>query len=237
MPDISLDTILERIRNTFEVSFEPLAVDEHTLDVLTIQNMTRHLDGLIARKAIHDPLRDLPLWAKVWPASFVLGRFLRRLEPEGKRLLELGAGCGVTSLVAARYGFSHISISDVNSEALDFAQANVVQNALQEHIDVRRIDITGANEAVQDFEMIVGSEILYLEALHRPLIKFFSRHLARHENACAVLCTDMARRQARFFKQAEKQFRIEEHKVGIRSHAEDGTEKRQLFLIHTLVRR
>ena len=85
-----LDQILADIRKTFDVDFVPLQLDDGQLEVLNINNMQSHLDGLLARHAIHDPLKDLPLWAKVWPGSFVLGRFLRKLEPEGKTMLELG---------------------------------------------------------------------------------------------------------------------------------------------------
>ena len=75
-----LDQILADIRKTFDVDFVPLQLDDGQLEVLNINNMQSHLDGLLARHAIHDPLKDLPLWAKVWPGSFVLGRFLRKLE-------------------------------------------------------------------------------------------------------------------------------------------------------------
>ena len=74
-----LDQILADIRKTFDVDFVPLQLDDGRLEVLNINNMQSHLDGLLARHAIHDPLKDLPLWAKVWPGSFVLGRFLRKL--------------------------------------------------------------------------------------------------------------------------------------------------------------
>ena len=119
-----LESLLERIRTDFEVDFEPLHVDENPLEVLSIQNMSAHLDKLLQRKAIHDPLKDLPLWAKLWPGSFVLGRLLRKYEPQGKSLLELGAGCGALSLVAARYGFGRVVLSDVVEQALRFARAN-----------------------------------------------------------------------------------------------------------------
>ena len=56
-----LETLLERIRTDFDVEFEPLHVDENPLEVLSIQNMSAHLDKLLQRKAIHDPLKDLPL--------------------------------------------------------------------------------------------------------------------------------------------------------------------------------
>ena len=98
-----LDNILAVIRADFDVDFEPLQVDENPLHILSINNMQSHLDRLLQKRAIRDPLKDLPLWAKVWPGSFVLGRLLRKYEPQGKSLLELGAGCGVLSLVAATW--------------------------------------------------------------------------------------------------------------------------------------
>ena len=113
-PAPALDDLLARIRTTFDVDFEPLVIDDLTLEVLSIRNMQAYLDGMLARKAIRNPLKDLPLWAKVWPASFVLGRYLRHFAPQGKRLLELGAGCGTLSLVAAHYGFARIICTDIS---------------------------------------------------------------------------------------------------------------------------
>ena len=118
MTQITLEEVLAEVRTRFDVSFEQMNVDGAPLEVLSIRNMTQHLDSLIARKAIHNPLKDLPLWAKVWPASFVLGRYLRKLDPEGKTLLEIGAGCGITGCIAARYGFSRVIVSDIVEDAL-----------------------------------------------------------------------------------------------------------------------
>ena len=41
------------------------------------------------------------------------------------------------------------------------------------------------------FDLMAASEILYLDALHRPLVKFVDRHLA--PGGKALFCTDMAR--------------------------------------------
>ena len=110
-----LDLLLQKICTDFTVEFEPLHVDDTVLEVLAIRNMQAHVDKLLQRKAIRNPLKDLPLWAKIWPGSFVLGRFLRKYAPEGKSLLELGSGCGVLSLIAARYGFSRILLTRVDN--------------------------------------------------------------------------------------------------------------------------
>lgn len=236
-PDMAaLDAVLALVRQRFDVDFEPLDVDGTPLYVLNVRNMTEHIDGLLARKNIRDPLRDLPLWAKVWPASFVLGRYLRKLEPQGKRLLEIGAGCGVTGCIASRYGFASVCISDVVEDALNFARANVLRNTLQEIVTVRRVDITAQGTQGLDgaFDCIAGSEVLYLEDLHRPLLKFTARHLA--PGGKAVFCTDIARRQPRFFKLAAREFAVAEHMVGVRSVNEQGEEERRVYAIHTLER-
>ena len=48
-----LAALLERIRADFEVGFEPLQVDENPLQVLSIRNMSAHLDKLLHSHAIH----------------------------------------------------------------------------------------------------------------------------------------------------------------------------------------
>ncbi len=234
MTNTALDALLDQIQQKFSVDFEPLQVDDSPLQVLSITNMTEHLDKLIDNKAIHNPLKDLPLWAKVWPASFVLGRYLRKLAPEGKTLLELGAGCGTLGLLASRYGFSSVCISDIVPDALLFAKANVLKNNLENVVHVRHVDITDSRASLGNtrFDMIAASEILYLEELHRPLTKCLQRHL--NTGGKAILCTDMARKRPRFFKQAEKLFTIQELLVGVRGTSADGEEEKRVYALHIL---
>ena len=235
--EAELEALLERIRADFEVEFEPLQVDEDPIQMLSIRNMNAHLDKLLQRKAIHDPLKDLPLWAKVWPGSFVLGRLLRKYEPEGKSLLELGAGCGALSLVAARYGFARIVLSDVVEEALRFARANVLRNRLDDRIEVTHLDVTAPGRDPRftgGVDIIAASEILYLDDLHRPLIKFVDRHLA--PGGKAFFCTDIARAKPHFAKLAAKTFKITEGRIGVKSCDESGEEQRRLYSILILER-
>ncbi len=226
-----LERLLAKARERYEVEFETLTVDDAPLEILQIRNMVGHLDRLIAANAIKDPLRDLPLWAKIWPASFLLGRFLRKLDPAGKSLLEIGAGCGVTGLIAARYGFARVTITDVNDDALLFARINVLRNGLADRVEVRRCDITAARLADR-YDVVAGAEILYLEDLHRPLAKFLARHVA--PGGQAMLCTDKRRKAAHFLKLAGRDFDVAEQPVGVKSTGDDGQEERRLFLVHRL---
>lgn len=227
-----LTEILEDIRKKWDVDFEPLDVDGTRYEVLTIHNMAARLDQLAVAHAIEQPLRDLPLWAKVWPGSLVLGRFLRKFEPEGKSLLELGCGMGALSLVAARYGFRSITATDVDRDALNFTMAHVLKNGLENRISVQFLDVTAPPEKLPTFDFIAASELLYLDDLHRPLLKFLERGLV--SGGRAFFCTDIARLKPRFQKLAEKylsRFHIQEGKIGLKCADPNGNEERRIFSI------
>lgn len=223
-----LDDILREIKKNFSVEFSPLQLDDHSIDILSIQNMPEYLDKLIAKSAIQEPLRDLPLWAKPWPGAMILGRFLRRFEPQNKSLLELGCGMGILSLSAAQYGFRQILASDNNPMALNFAKANIIKNNLEDKIKTSLLDVT-ASHLPEDkkFDIIAASELLYLDALHRPLLKFISRHMAPEGKA--IFCTDMARDKPAFAKLAARKFSMQEGKIAVK--ASDGEKRAYNILI------
>lgn len=218
-PAGQLDSLLAGIRQTFEVDFEPLAVDGEELRILDIKNMESHLDRLLAKGAVQSPLRDLPLWAKLWPGSIILGRFLRHFEPQGKTLLELGCGMAGLSLVAARHGFDHILATDMEPAAINFAKANILANNLQDRIEARLLDICSAGSFAGQFDLVAASELLYLDSLHRPLLKFIRKRLA--PGGKALFCTDLARLKPRFQKLASDDFNIAERRIAM-----SGAEKR-----------
>lgn len=221
--------ILARISQKWQVAAEPLAVDGAVYQILAIQNMPEHLDRLAAAKAIGQPLRDLPLWAAVWPGSLVLGRFLRKFAPQGKTLLDLGCGMGALSLVASAYGFAHITAADVNADALDFAAFHMLKNGLGHLVDVLHVDIAAPRQHLPVYDIIAASELLYLDDLHRPLLKFLQGHL--RAGGKAIFCTDMARQKPRFQKLAAKNFAVTEGKIGVKSTDADGAETRRIYSI------
>ena len=150
---------------------------------------------------------------------------------QGRILLDIGAGCGVSGLIAARYGVSRVIISDVNEDALLFAKANILRNGLSELVEVRCVDIR-ETLLEERFDLILASEILYLEELHRPILKFLAKHL--FPGGKAVLCTDLARSKKRFFKLAARDFSIQEQKIGIRTTDDEGKEERRVYQLHFL---
>ena len=239
--DAGLDDLLALAGKKYALEFEPVSAAGVTLHILKIADMRERLDRAIIQNALDDALNTLPLWAKIWPASLILGHVLRHL-PQGRRnFLEIGAGCGVTGLIAAALGFEQVCISDVNEDALLFARINILKNGLQGRAEVRRVDLQ-SDTLGQRFSVIAGSEILYLEHLYNPLLTFLKRHLAAPAAGQALpqvlLATDHQRKAESFFTLAEKAFRVEHRQIGARETLPTSYDaprpERHLITVHRL---
>ena len=236
-PNESLQDLLDLARAKYSVDFEPVMVGGITLQVLQITDMKERLDRAIAENALADALNTLPLWAKVWPSSVMLGHLLSNAPAMKHGTLEIGAGCGLAGLAAAAFGLGPVCISDINEDALLFARINILRNGLQDRAEVRRVDIAQDN-LKQRFSLILGAEVLYLDHLYRPLVKFIKRHLApadaaQTDNAVpqALLASDHRRKAAPFLKKAEKEFAVSRKQVGIREKTDSDDSRAERHLI------
>jgi predicted nicotinamide N-methyase len=70
----------------------------------------------------------LPYWAELWPAASALAEALPA-DLHGVRVVELGCGLGVPSLVAARRG-ADVVATDWAADAIDLLQTNAERNGI-----------------------------------------------------------------------------------------------------------
>lgn len=227
-----LDELLDLARSRYDVCFEPVTIGERTLEILQIVDLPALIDRLLATDDI-DPMA-LPYWATIWPTSMLLGHFLHHLDPRGGRsLLEIGAGVGICGLFAAAHGFETV-ITDIHPDALLFSRINIVQNGLEDRATAIRADFS-ADRLDRRFDIILGSEVLYLKNLHRGLLKFLLAHLKPDPSAEVLLAKNFHRQAHHFFTLADKEFQIAERVVGYKENtsAENGPE-RKLSHIHRM---
>ncbi len=59
---------------------------------------------------------------------------------KGERVLELGTGCGLLAILAAKAG-AHVVATDINQAALECARANAVKHQVEDRIDFRLGDL------------------------------------------------------------------------------------------------
>ena len=65
----------------------------------------------------------LPYWADLWPSAHVLAEYVARRGVADTRMVELGCGLGLPSIVAAGHG-ADVLATDWYSDALEFVSAN-----------------------------------------------------------------------------------------------------------------
>ena len=147
-----------------ELVEETLRVGRSTLSVLR----PRDPEALLDEEAF---ARDefLPYWAELWPASLDLaGALPARLE--GAKLIELGCGLGIPSLVAANRGADVVAVDWAN-DAVALLRRNAVRNgvSLAAVVDDWRTFSGGA------FDIALAADVLYEQRNVEPLLDLLPR--------------------------------------------------------------
>jgi predicted nicotinamide N-methyase len=110
----------------------------------------------------------LPYWAELWPAGLALARALPD-ELAGVRVVELGCGLGVPSLVAAARG-AGVTAVDWAADAIDLLRENASRNDLTlelVHADWRSFD--------GRFDLALAADVLYEARNVEPLAELLPK--------------------------------------------------------------
>jgi len=116
------------------------------------------------------------LFGVVWPGARLLAGYLAKQDLTGKRVLEIGCGIGLSSLVLHRMGVD-ITASDYHPLAQEFLDRNVLASQLPP-IKYLVGNWTGANPLLGEFDLIIGSDVLYEPAHPAQVSGFIDRHMA-----------------------------------------------------------
>jgi predicted nicotinamide N-methyase len=116
----------------------------------------------------------VPYWSVLWRSGVALGRELAERRLNGLRVVELGCGLGVPSLVAARAG-AHVLATDECGEALELLQRNARENGLS--LETARVDWAAADELVArgPFDVVLAADVLYERASVALLLSLLPR--------------------------------------------------------------
>ena len=102
----------------------------------------------------------LPYWAELWPSGVTLARAVGQRAVKGLRVLELGCGLGLPSIVAA-LGGAHVLATDWSPEALEVTAANAERNGA----DLETALVSWADPApLLDrgaWDLVLGADLLY----------------------------------------------------------------------------
>ena len=143
-------------------------------------------NGAAGRAGISSALWSL--FGQVWPSGRVLAEAMSTFEVAGKRILELGCGLGLSSLVLQQRG-ADVTASDHHPLAESFLAHNAALNALPT-IVYRDLPWAVPDATLGRFDLIIGSDVLYERDHAALLAQMMLRHAA---NDAEVLITDPGR--------------------------------------------
>ncbi len=159
---------LEEFHKTYETETTDMVINNRKFSFLLPKYLHRFLNP-------YDVFYDFPLWAKIWPASWVLSSYLADMPPDASnRFLEIGGGVGQVSIVAATFGHQ-ITLSEYDPHAINFARANAHYNNCPD-FPIIKLDWFRPQLKTQ-YNCIVASEVTYKEKYLNALLHLFKSHL------------------------------------------------------------
>ena len=161
----------------YRVKFETLDLGGLDYRIRSLLDRQQYFDpdGSALRAGISSA--SWPLFGLVWPSSRILASTMQTQAIEGKRILEIGCGLALASLVMRRRG-ADITASDCHPLAAAFLAENLRLNRLAP-IPFQTGNWADSDPVLGKFDLIVGSDVLY----ERGQPDILSRFIDRHSNA------------------------------------------------------
>jgi EEF1A lysine methyltransferase 3 len=202
--ELELHRVMGQITPKFDVEVAPLRIGDKTLNILQLRDFEKHIEELVETGT--EGAIELPYWAKVWEGTFLLAFFMGK-QPLvlGQRILEIGAGLGVVGIYSALCGHQ-VTITDNQDDALLFARANVLLNDCSQ-VEVRKLDWRHPDLPHQ-FDVIVGSEVIYDRSSYPGLVEFL--HQALSPSGVVFLSKNEQLPTPAFFTELTRHFKLKQ---------------------------
>lgn len=170
-----------------EISTYRIGNEDYRIRALSNRQQYWDPDGQAERAGISSA--TWPIFGVVWPSGIALAQEMSHFAFKGLKILEVGCGIGLSSLVLQHHG-ADITATDYHPLAEEFLRFNSDLNDLAP-IRFHNAAWAGANPQLGRFDLIVGSDLLY-ERGHPALLSAF---LASHsESAAQVIVADPGRK-------------------------------------------
>ncbi len=169
--------------------YQTLEIGNQDIHLRTLRDNQQFSDKLGEAEALGISSAQWSLFGIIWPSSEVLANEMQARDTQGKRILELGCGIALTSLVLNAQN-ADITATDIHPEAGQFLVENT---RLNEHkrIPFLRTDWKDSNNGLGRFDVIIGSDVLYEREHIELLSEFIDRHANKH---CEIILVDPGRK-------------------------------------------
>lgn len=162
---IGCDALYGELAGEYDLREIPYTIDSRSFSFLSVLDSYALLDRISPEEFLKD--EQMPYWAEIWPAAIMLSSFVAgKLPLEGKRVIEIGAGVGMVSVVAAAHG-ADVLATDYSKEALRFVAYNAMKNGVGLEtavLDWRMV------QCEEQFDMLFAADVLYERVNLLPVV-------------------------------------------------------------------
>lgn len=194
----------------YEVKFERLLLGDSHFQVRSLLNRQQFSDPQGVASALGISEASWPLFGLIWPSARILANAMQCLDIKGQRILEIGCGLALASLVIHRR-LGDITASDCHPLAETFLQENTRINALPQ-LKYKTGQWDRSNPDLGKFDLIIASDVLYERNQPGMLANFIQLHAHTNTNII-VVDPDRGNRNAFCRQMANNNFVVEMHRA------------------------
>jgi predicted nicotinamide N-methyase len=121
-------------------------------------------------------IEEAPYWAELWPSARALVEVVAARDVAGQRVLEVGCGLALPSLVSVARG-ANATASDVDAAPLAFVAESARASGLE--LATAVVDFAEPPVALGPFDLVLAADVLYVHASAAQLAVSLPRLLAR----------------------------------------------------------
>ena len=170
------------------VRYQTIEFQSVDIHIKTLRDSQEFSDPLGEANALGISSAQWSLFGVLWDSGKVLALVMESYEVSGKRILEIGCGMALGSLLLNSRQ-ANITATDYHPEAGSFLAENVRLNQGQQ-IPFLRTSWQNQEDGLGKFDLLIGADILY----ERDHIELLSEFIERHANPkCEIVLVDPGR--------------------------------------------
>ena len=200
------------------IKYQTLELGKFDIHLRTLRDDQQFADPSGEARKLGISTASWPIFGVVWRSGQVLAEHMLDFDVTDKRILEVGCGIGLASLVLNARA-SDITATDYHPEAEGYLEENVALNCGRA-IPFFRSDWADTDSGMGRFDLIIGSDLLYEREHANLLSNFINSHATP---SCEVVIVDPRRGYHARFSALMQELGFTFDKAVIHGEAEDGS--------------
>lgn len=161
----------------YQVKHQHFALGGSAFEIRSLRDNLQYADRDGLAEAAGISTAAWPMFGLVWPSARILAEAMQTQDIAGKRILEIGCGLALASLVIHRRD-GDITASDRHPLAAAFLNENLRLNGLGP-LAYQTGHWERENRSLGRFDLIIASDVLYERNQPATLAGFIDRHAQR----------------------------------------------------------